>query len=1654
MHLRAIVSWLTVGALLALTAGLAAASVVSQPIQLTDDIHYERGQAVVFDGTDYWLFYGRSATATGWYQDGDPDVYDYQIFYKKAASVADLATAAPIAVPGAVDCYNGEIGAAVHGGEVWTFAAVPSANFPGRRSLNGWYSVDGGTSWAQAADIADDLSDGAAHHDEISYGGELFVLVNRGLATGGWSYLKSATPAAGGWTPETPIAIPGNGLGHFMVDGADLYLGILTTIGTRTNRVLSYDPLGDAWSEIASGASTGWDPSLFMVGSQFVYAQAPWISDDGGYQHVIAWSAIDPANLFVAPSVNVTDGRYGTNTWTEMWPTGFVDDNGDTYLFYTSERDLPAQEGTGNIWCVEFDWDPAVEHHDWIQTAVDAAVPGETISIAEGVYTEQVHVTTSDIALVGAGVDRTVIASPVNLAASFPTGTNTNFPVVFIDGARGVDMSLLTVDGDHQGDTNYRFIGVAYWNSDGVVDDMEILNVMNSTFSGAQHGVGLYVNYDVASDYRMVVSDLLVDDFQKTAVVFYGAGTVLDVDRVTTLGEGATDVTAQNGIQVGPGMTGTLDDCVIRDIHWLGETWTASGMIIDGDVDLAGIALDNCQTSIYIIDTGASVDACTVTNPTCDALWVYSTGAKGIPGKDVPQVSRFDMGDTGAKAKAPCDVTITNSTFAGIGLADSWGVNAYASGPVTFTVTGCTVSDFTYGVVPYDDGGGITSTIHGNSITGCDLAIGTAGTTVQDASGNWYGTAVPAEVTALMDASVDYSPWLASGVDTDPGAPGFQGDLSTLWIEDDSPQAGATTRLQEAFGMVSGSTINIAGGTYVESGQFVVDHALDIVGDPLDKPVIMTDTDTGGSGDARGWWLVTATGTLNLQDVVLDGGGHQIYQGIRATGGGSLTRCDLRNMVYPTYSGLGLAAFGDFDWSITDCTFTNMGRLGMLLFGTGLTATTVSGCTYTGKGDGDWLDYFIDLGAGAQATITGCTVTGCTGVAESDGSTSAGIMVTTLYGDGSTGLITDCVVTGNSCGIAAGYDENDIAVVTAHGNDLSGNISSGIEASGPLTTVDATDNWWGSATGPYNETSNPLGTGVPVSDHVLFTPWDGLAATAILPATAGPIRCGESMTLAFHYTPDPETPALRGYEFTISVGPELTVGAIVDGGALSPLGQTWFNVQDNGDGTYTVADAILGTTSGLAAEADLFTIQISGAGSGAGLIEATSYTLRDLENHDFFSAFAGATINVDCDAPDPATAIAAAPGHDKVTVTWDEPATDVVNVEIWRGMWYDTADGSSAYPLYDDLATGMIPARPAIRDDLLPVDSGEWILAGTVAPGVGEFVDTGMTERGVYYYEVITVDEAGNFGAPAAANDRATSYWLGDVANPYDGLVDMADISKLGASYGLTSGYNLEVDVGPTDDWTGFGIPTTDGKVGFEDLMIFALNYSVVAPGAKDAPEATPLALAWAQVDETTWALQLVDPCAAFKGLQLRAMLPEGVSVETFAGALLDKQSNPTFLKNAAEGALDIGLAVLGNGCGFEGSGDLLRVTTSGPADLTGAAITARDTGNGEMEFGLSSEIRTLPAQSFRLDQNAPNPFNPMTKISFRLPETQTVRLTIIALDGRRVATLIDRTMDAGAHDVTWNGRDDIGRPVASGTYFYRVDAGPYSQTRKMTLVR
>jgi hypothetical protein len=119
-----------------------------------------------------------------------------------------------------------------------------------------------------------------------------------------------------------------------------------------------------------------------------------------------------------------------------------------------------------------------------------------------------------------------------------------------------------------------------------------------------------------------------------------------------------------------------------------------------------------------------------------------------------------------------------------------------------------------------------------------------------------------------------------------------------------------------------------------------------------------------------------------------------------------------------------------------------------------------------------------------------------------------------------------------------------------------------------------------------------------------------------------------------------------------------------------------------------------------------------------------------------------------------------------------------------------------------------------------------------------------------------------------------------------------------------------------------------------------------------------------------------------------------------------------------------------------------------------------RACGNGVFDYSFDLETSgstavdhpALYTRTIRLDQNAPNPFGPETRIAYRLTESAPVQLSVFDAAGRQVRSLIRAGQPAGEFAVRWDGRDDGGRTVPPGVYFYLLKAGEQSEVRKMIL--
>jgi hypothetical protein len=166
-------------------------------------------------------------------------------------------------------------------------------------------------------------------------------------------------------------------------------------------------------------------------------------------------------------------------------------------------------------------------------------------------------------------------------------------------------------------------------------------------------------------------------------------------------------------------------------------------------------------------------------------------------------------------------------------------------------------------------------------------------------------------------------------------------------------------------------------------------------------------------------------------------------------------------------------------------------------------------------------------------------------------------------------------------------------------------------------------------------------------------------------------------------------------------------------------------------------------------------------------------------------------------------------------------------------------------------------------------------------------------------------------------------------------------------------------------------------------------------------------------------------------------------------------------------------------GCGLtDGNGNYsLDGVTAGVVTLTAdkegydsatqsVSIPSSPSASSKLDFTLSVTTATSVGHTndvpidYSLDQNYPNPFNPSTTISFDIPVSSSVTLRVLNVIGQEVRTLVQGTLSQGRHEVVWNGVDDAGRALASGIYFYDLNATPvsggktFNDIKKMVLLK
>jgi hypothetical protein len=134
----------------------------------------------------------------------------------------------------------------------------------------------------------------------------------------------------------------------------------------------------------------------------------------------------------------------------------------------------------------------------------------------------------------------------------------------------------------------------------------------------------------------------------------------------------------------------------------------------------------------------------------------------------------------------------------------------------------------------------------------------------------------------------------------------------------------------------------------------------------------------------------------------------------------------------------------------------------------------------------------------------------------------------------------------------------------------------------------------------------------------------------------------------------------------------------------------------------------------------------------------------------------------------------------------------------------------------------------------------------------------------------------------------------------------------------------------------------------------------------------------------------------------------------------------------------------------FRGGDITISVNAQGEGSAIVTQLWIRETG-----MGFSTrQIENLIPSAYRLDQNFPNPFNPSTTIQYAIPNDGFVTVKVYDLTGQEVATLVNEEKTAGTYAVRFDAQTPSGSALASGIYFYRINAGGFTATRKFVLLK
>jgi len=204
-----------------------------------------------------------------------------------------------------------------------------------------------------------------------------------------------------------------------------------------------------------------------------------------------------------------------------------------------------------------------------------------------------------------------------------------------------------------------------------------------------------------------------------------------------------------------------------------------------------------------------------------------------------------------------------------------------------------------------------------------------------------------------------------------------------------------------------------------------------------------------------------------------------------------------------------------------------------------------------------------------------------------------------------------------------------------------------------------------------------------------------------------------------------------------------------------------------------------------------------------------------------------------------------------------------------------------------------------------------------------------------------------------------------------------------------------------------------------------------------------------------------VESKADIAGVQIE-LSPADSTIQVYKATPVSMAAQMPFLANSQQNPFVFGFVdINGKEVIKAGKGDIAQFTVTVPEGYKGSEpvnidnIVFADTKGRVMRLQVDANIMGEPIpRYFDLSQNYPNPFNPNTKIDYALPKPADVKLTIYNVLGQTVKVLVDEHQEAGYYTIIWDSKDKNGSEVATGVYFYHLEAGEFAKSKKMLLLK